>query len=72
MTIRDWTVIAIVLGTACVPLVVGSAASPFFAGIAVLLTGWAIVGFLNWRTTLRFRIANASRPSAVGRASGER
>lgn len=63
---------AIVMGTACVPLVVGSAASPIFAGIAIVLTGWALVRFLNWRRTLRFPIASASRPSPVGRASGER
>jgi hypothetical protein len=63
---------AVVLGTACVPLVVGSAASPSFAGIAVVLTGWAFVSFLNWRRTLLLRIANASRPSPLGRASGER
>jgi hypothetical protein len=63
---------AVVLGTACVPLVVGSAASPFFAGIAVVLTGWALVSFLNWRRTLRLRVANASRPSPLGRASDER
>jgi hypothetical protein len=71
LTLRDWTVMAVVLGTACVPLVVGSAASPFFAGIAVVLTGWALVSFLNWRRALRLRIANA-RPSPVSRASGER
>jgi hypothetical protein len=69
--IRDRTVIAIVLGTACVPLVVGSAASPIFAGIAVVLTGWALVRFLNWRRTLRLRIATAPRPSPR-RGSGER
>jgi hypothetical protein len=72
LTIRDRTVMAIVLGTACVPLVLGSAASPFFAGIAVVLAGWALVSFLNWRRTLRLRIASATRPSPVGRASGER
>jgi hypothetical protein len=72
LTIRDWTVMAVVLGTACVPLVMGSAASPFFAGIAVVLTGWTLVSFLNWRRTLRLRIASASRPSPLGRAPGER
>jgi hypothetical protein len=69
---RDWTVMAAVLGTASVPLVVGAAASPFFAGIAIVVTGGALVSFLNWRTNLRLRIANASRPSPLGRASGGR
>jgi hypothetical protein len=63
---------AAALGTARVPPVVGSAASPFFAGSAFVLTGRALVSFLNWRRTLRLRIANASRPSPLGRASGER
>jgi hypothetical protein len=71
LTTRDRTVIAIVLGTASVPLVVGSAASPIFAAIAVVLTGWALVRFLNWRRTLCLGIATASRPSPR-RGSGER
>jgi hypothetical protein len=71
LTLRDRTVMAILLGPASVLLVVAFVASPVFTGIAVGLTGWALVRFLNWRSALRFRTANASLP-LPGRASGER
>jgi hypothetical protein len=62
----------IVLGVAFLwPFVVGPT-SLVFGGIAIALVAWAFVRFHNWRTGLRFPMADAPRPGPVDRESRAR
>jgi hypothetical protein len=63
---------AVVIVAATVPAVtlLGGPTSPILGGIGVALVGWAFVRFLNWRSTMRLRLAVATPPVRRGPVEG--